>query len=60
MHLVLFILNGIWLICMTKVSTISLKYLYEYKIIKIIFERIEVFYAIKNALNTLLKKTKYE
>jgi len=45
---------------MTKVSTISLKYLYEYKIIKIIFERIEVFYVIKNALNTLSKKTKYE
>lgn len=52
-HLVLFILKHIRFIHMTKVCTISLKYLYEYKIIKIIFERIEVFYVINNTLNTL-------
>ncbi|MDR6465868.1 hypothetical protein J2783_004410 [Chryseobacterium sediminis] len=54
-HLVLFLLHHIRWVHMTKVCTISLKYLYEYKIIKIIFERIEVFYTIKNTLNTLKK-----
>lgn len=43
MHLVLFPLIDILLIHMTKICTISSKYLYEYKIIKIIFERRAVF-----------------
>jgi hypothetical protein len=42
---------------MIKVFTISSKYLYGYKIIKIIFERIEAFYAIKILL-TPFKKDK--
>jgi len=40
---------------MTKICKISSKYLHEYKIIKIIFERREVFFELKNTLNTVLK-----
>jgi len=46
MHSVLFLSNTNCLIYMTKICIISSKYLYEYKIIKIIFERIEVFYQL--------------
>lgn len=46
MHSVLFLCNTNCLIYMTKICIIYLQYLYKYKIIKIIFERIEVFYQL--------------
>lgn len=46
MHLVLSFLAHRWLIYMTKICRISSKYLYEYKIIKIIFDRRECFYEL--------------
>lgn len=54
-HLVLYLLIHILSFYMTKICKISSKYLHEYKIIKIIFERREVFFELKNTLNTVLK-----